>query len=252
MIDARGAPYEQGWEQGRAFEPEICAAVREMRAELGPPRWRRELKRTRRGLGLAAARFLPQHHERCSGIAAAAGVPVEAIDLLASRRRFGCAARIGGGLLQVDVPSPEAERLRLRRSVPDAGGFSSVELTDAPWAGSVAGLNGEGIAIACERDEPGDAPSVRLLVQELLLRVRDLPSAVEHARRRGSYLGGRWGLILLDAYGGAARVVSDGTGIRGEYAPILSSGRSGQLQLEPAKGEIVWRPDSGPRESTRV
>ena len=127
-----------------------------------------------------------------------------------------------------------------------------MELTDAPWAGSIAGLNGEGIAVACEGDDPGDTPSARLLVQELLLRVRDLPSAVEHARRRGSYLGGRWELTLLDAYGGAARVVSDGTRIRGEYAPILSSEGRGQLQLEPAKGEIVWRPDSRPLESTRV
>jgi hypothetical protein len=91
----------------------------------------------------------------------------------------------------------------LRRSEPDAGGFASVELTRAVWAGCLGGVNRAGLAVLVVEDSPAGEPSIRLLAQDLLLRAPRVEAALEHARRRAPYLRQSGALLVADARAGA-------------------------------------------------
>jgi hypothetical protein len=186
-------------------------------------------------------RFLPQHHERLLGIAEAAGVAPAALELLERSQRFGLrVAAHAEGLDACLGIAALKDRLLLRRSFPDVGGFASVEITSAPWSGCLAGVNQEGIAVVCERDEGIGPPTARLMAQELLLRVRSLDSALDHARRRGRYVGGTWSLLVADPSGESARIECDRDTIRTsrvEVSDLASAG--GVVRLEPAKRRLI-------------
>ncbi len=79
MIQADGAPIDQGRAQGRSMRGEIASGVRRLRARYGMLGWRGVRSRAMRTSGLALARQLPQQRERMEGIAAAAGVSVAAL-----------------------------------------------------------------------------------------------------------------------------------------------------------------------------
>jgi hypothetical protein len=241
VIETPGAPYEQGWKQGAVLAEDVRAEVASLRAVAGWISWRRRLRAAHRGPARRVRRFLPQHHERLCGLAEAARVPLAALELLAASRRVAVSGGMRAGRLEARIDSDELRgRLLLRRSVPDAGGFASVELTAAWWAGCLAGVNAEGLAVLCERDEMGDAPSCRLLAQELLLRARGVDAARDHARRRGRYLGGAWSLLVLDAAGQAVRVRCDDAGVRSsELAAGDPSLEGVALTLEPATPRLV-------------
>jgi hypothetical protein len=250
LIEARGAPYAQGWQQGALLAPCLRAEVARARAELGRIRWWRATRRAHRGPGRIARRFLPQHHERLAGIAEGAGVRLSALELLDTRHRVE--ARVGltreGVEVALLLPRFLEEAPILRRTFPDAGGFASLEIAGAASAGCVAGTNTEGIAVICERDRGPDSPSACVLAQEVLLRTSALGAGVDHALRRGSYVGGAWSLVLVDPSGAPARVEQDASGVRvtealGPGLPlpsseprILISGAEGRLRVWAGKG----------------
>jgi hypothetical protein len=132
----------------------------------------------------------------------------------------------------------------LRRTFPDAGGFASLEIAGVASAGCVAGTNTEGIAVICERDRGPDSPSACVLAQEVLLRTSALGAGVDHALRRGSYVGGAWSLVLVDRSGAAARVEQDASGGRvteiSDWAPPLPSSEL-RILIRSAEGRLrVW------------
>jgi hypothetical protein len=171
-------------------------------------------------------------------------VPVGSLGLLDLSCRLGVAAGLGAQGLEAWIPVPRIlqSRLLLRRSVPDVGGFASVELTWAPSAGCLAGVNAEGLGVICERDADSGTASARLLAQELLLRVPQCDSAVEHARRRGTYVGGDWSLVVADRSGSAARVECGRGGIRvSEEVGEKPEGEGLRVELHPAERRLrLW------------
>jgi hypothetical protein len=202
-----------------------------------------------RGPGLLIARFLPQHHERLVGIAEAAGVAPAALQLADSSDRIGLRGGVRPGGLDAVLPVSELrQRLLLRRSVPDVGGFASVELTSASWPGCLSGVNEEGIGVLCERDEDTAAPTGRLIAQELLLRVRSLDAAVDHARRRRRYVGGAWSLLVTDPTGESVRLESEAAAFRtSSPGPSELKPEEVIVRLDPASRRLSLRgvPDAG-------
>jgi hypothetical protein len=219
-IVTSGAPRAQGYAQGRALRADVRASIALWRRALGPRRWCEALRAARREAGREIARFLPQQHERLQGLALAAGVPLAALVWLEQSERLRLGAVASGSTLAAE---PEhADDWIVRRSEPDAGGFASVELGAPALAGCVAGLNRAGVAVACAEDAPG----LRLLAQDVLLRASRLEAAVEHVRRRGPYLRQEGTLLAVDARG----------------APLELALRSGLLELgEPARGDASVR-----------
>jgi hypothetical protein len=254
VIETPGAPYDQGWKQGAVLAEDVRTEVASLRAAAGCISWRSRLHAAHRGPARRVRRFLPQHHERLCGLAEAARVPLAALELLVASRRVAVSGGMRAGRLEARIDSDDIrDRLLLRRTVPDAGGFASVELTAAPWAGCLAGVNAEGLAVLCERDEAGEAPTCRLLAQELLLRARGLDAARDHARRRGRYLGGVWSLLVLDAAGQALRVSCDDGGIRSsELAAGEPSLEGVVLTLEPSARRLVMTGFGDSGEGERV
>lgn len=240
MIETSGAPRGQGLAQGRALEPEIRAAVAGLRAGQGWLAWRRALGAVHRTSGRELARFVPQLHERLQGMAAAAQVPLAALELAEAARRARVVAEVAGSTIEGTVAAPRDLALRLRRSEPDAGGFASVELVGAPLASALAGVNAEGIAVACLGDGPPGRASVRLLAQDVLYRTRTFASAVDHVRRRAPYLRA-WGeLLLVCASGESGRLeLADGE-LRVAPAPSREAARA-ELRLDAVNAKLDWR-----------
>ncbi|MGH0033581.1 MAG: hypothetical protein ACQGVK_00995 [Myxococcota bacterium] len=224
LFESAGAPRDQGLDQGLAYR----GAVRDGVARAGVR------SRSRRRFGLAPfaggpvlgrgpGRELIRHYthlaERAEGLALGAGLRLESVVELMFREPgalglSAAALAVAGGPTAspavgraLPVPSRGADRWLLRRSRPEVG-FVSVEAT-LPWlVGAVGGLNEWGLAAALA---PGDAPAVpSLLVQEVLQRFRDLPSALDWcAKRPGA---GDGALLLADAAGGLATVHFEGEG----------------------------------------
>lgn len=254
MIETQGAPYDQGWEQGAALGEAVRAQLASLRAAAGWISWRRQLRSAHRGPAELVRRFLPQHHERLCGVADAARVPLAALELLAGSQRVGVSGGVRAGRLEARIDSNDIRnRLLVRRSVPDAGGFASVELTSASWAGCLAGVNAEGLAVVCERDEASGAPTCRLLAQELLLRTRGLASARDHACRRGRYLSGVWSLLVLDRSGQAIRLDCDDAGIHcSELEPREAALEGVSLTLDPDTCRLIAAGSDESGEKERV
>jgi len=212
-LEARGAPVDQGRAQGEALGAELRAGLAHLRASHTPLSWLLAKRRTRLGPARALARFLPWQMERSEGLARAARVsPAALAQAECAWRVRGVAAYDGTRLyLCAGLPAELAPGLFLRASVPDAGGFASIELTCAPWVGCLGGINSEGIAVLCADDRAQREPSLRFLAQELLFRARDLAAGIEHLRRRAHYAGGT-GTLLVAGPDGVARWLELGTG----------------------------------------
>jgi hypothetical protein len=213
IVRADGAPVEQGRAQGLALGEAIRGEVTRLRASL-PWLARRALERRVRATSARALETqLPWQRERIEGLAHAARSPESLLLLGEAQTRVAGAAFFDGTLLSAvfDVPAELESLLVLRRSSPDAGGFASAELTLAPLAGCLCGVNSEGIAVIAVRDSSRDELSLRFHAQELLFRARDLEAGIVHLRRRAAYAGGSGTLIAADARG-AARVLELSSG----------------------------------------
>jgi hypothetical protein len=247
-VEVRGAPRDQGIEQGERLCEQVRSAVRERLSALGPLARARLRRRTRRGAGLALARFLPQHHERLAGIAAGTGVRQRDLEILEAAPSPLVRARLVGSVVEAAI---DFDRAIVRASAPDAGGFASVELTLAPWAGALAGVNAEGIAALSLGQPPtGDAPPARWLVQEVLLRARAFDDALEHVRRRARYLGATGALLVLDTRGRAARIELAAGAARIERDPALRpeerlQDRAAELAIDATARTLRWRDLAG-------
>ncbi len=253
MVECRGAPYDQGRDQGEALAARIRSEVALVRQQVGR-RWRRRLRAAGDGNALRAMRFLPQHHERLQGIAAGARVPVDALVLLdAALRLESVSGPAGQGLTAAfEGPGSPPGPPILRRTVPDVGGFASVELTLAPLAGSLAGVNSEGIAVVWGNDAGAGAPLSRLLVQELLLRAQSLEGAIDHARRRGRYLEGVWRLVVGDSSGRTVHLDHDARGLRIAEGPKGALPPRGfRVLIDPVERALTLLDDPNP-ETIRV
>jgi hypothetical protein len=238
VIVAAGAPVVQGRVQGEALRGAIHAALARLRLSDTALSWLGARGRARRGPGLRLARHLPQQAERLEGVAAGAAVGRGALLLAETRWRVGAvaAARPGGIAAWIDAAPSLAPLLLLRHSAPDAGGFASVELTAAPWAGALAGVNARGVAALCLSDQARSEPSLRFWVQELLYRGADGASALEHLRRRARYAGGSGRLLLAAADTGVLCLglragALEVTGV-GELPPRAADAVGGSAGLE--------------------
>jgi hypothetical protein len=242
LIEAVGAPHGQGLDQGRALAAEVREAVARERAGRGWLAWQREQRRAHRSAGRALQRFVPQLHERLQGIADAARVPLAALELAEARERGRALVCSKEGRLEGRLELREGLEPRVRRSAPDAGGFPSVELTLAPLASAFAGVNAEGIAVACLEDGPAGGPSLRSLVQDVLFRTRTLESAVEHVRRRGRYLRPSGRLLVAHAARAAVSLEITAGEVRVSEPPE-PAGVAGppDLCIDARAGELVWR-----------
>ena len=242
MIEARGAPRDQGLDQGGPFAEAVCASVARERRRLGPRGWPLARLRVHRDAGRKLARFLPQQHERLQGIAAAARVSLAALELIEALQRVEVEAAACGAILEARFDG-EAE-LCVRLSVPDAGGFPSVELTTPSWAGCLAGVNAEGVGVVCARDLDPGVPPLRLLAQDLLFRTRSAATALEHLRRRASYLGSSGTLLLADeaALPWRVEIRAGSVEVREPAAHPLDRP---SVRIDAAGRTLVWRDPDG-------
>jgi hypothetical protein len=255
VIEAGGAPFDQGRKQGAALRAQIESVLRNVRVRYGWLEWYGALRRAHTGPGRAQACFLPQQHERLQGIARAAGVSLASLELCAALQRVAGVGSCKGARLEgsFEVPPVLEPVMTLRRSIPDAGGVPSVELTAAPWAGCLAGVNAEGIALVCLEDHGRREPPLRVLAQDLLFRARALDPVVDHLRRRAAYAGGSGVLLLVDATGAALRAELSSGQLR-----VREASSRGALALEPtvridaAARTLVWRGAPGTEPRGRV
>ena len=134
----------------------------------------------------------------------------------------------------------------LRHSRPDAGGFDSVELTCAAWAGCLAGVNAAGLAAIVVEDRAPDAPSLRVLAQDLIFRRDELGSGLDHLRHRASYTGATGVLHLVAPGCDALRVELqegrlDVSALPAVGAPIAES----TVRLDAAARSLEWSAPEG-------
>jgi len=210
-LEVTGAAFDRGVLQAARWPSGVATYVEQRSAPLG---WwgRREVERSSRsGVGRRIERHLIQEHERLCGLALGVGVSKGLLEWIDTQERVqGRVTVVGTELeLRADLPAELEPLLVLRRTRPDAVGFSSIELTALPWSGCLAGVNQHGIAVAVESDRRLDQPSLRLLAQDLLFRSSDLDAALGHLRLRASYVGGSGVMCLIDASGTGYRVELD-------------------------------------------
>ena len=237
-----GAPVDQGRAQGEALRTPVRAALAALRAHHTGLSWWAARRRARLGPGRAVSRFFPWQAERIEGIALGAGLPVSALHLGERAWRVRGVARAGAAMLYVslDVPPELEPLLLLRASIPDAGGFASLELTCAHWASCLCGINSEGIAVLCAADRARGEPSMRFLAQELLFRARDLDAGIEHLRRRASYAGGT-GTLLVAAPAVPARWLQLENGaVRETEAEETQAPLQSTLTIDCATRRLSW------------
>ena len=252
-FEAAGAPVEQGRAQGESLGAQIRARMDRRRSWLA----RRALeRRVRKTSARALETQLPWQRERIEGLAQAARVSEGRLLLEEAVTRVQGAAFGGAALLSAAFALPRelVQSLALRRSLPDAGGFASVELVLAPFAGCLCGVNSEGIAAICVRDLARDEPSLRFHAQELLFRARDLDAGIDHLRRRASYAGGTGALVVADAHGrvetlalahGVLTLVPNG-------GVLPSSAARPAVALEPAARRLTFFGADGAQELARL
>ncbi len=243
-----------GRAQGQRFAPRIRALLGELRERHTPTSWLAAGRRVQRGPARALARFLPQQCERVEGVATGAGVSCRGLHVLEAAASLRGAGFAHGGVLQLSVQLPAALRgaLLTRSSVPDAGGFASVEWTCAHWSGALGGVNSEGIAALCEQDLPHGGPSLRFLVQEMLFRARDLEAGIEHLRRRAAYAGGSGSLLVCGRDAPARRLRLDDGKLRAEPLEVGALPRGFSLRVDARARELVWIDAEGTRRRARA
>ena len=255
IVLAEGAPVEQGRAQGSALREVIRGEVARQRESLPWLASAALARRVRSRSARALETQLPWQRERIEGMAHAARVSERRMLAGEARVRVQGAAFHDGARLQAvfDFPRELESLVVLRRSAPDAGGFASAELTLAPLAGCLCGVNSEGIAVVCARDLSRDQISLRFLAQELLFRARDLDAGVDHVRRRASYAGGSGILVAADARG-EARVLRLASGeLEVDSAPALPrAARARQIELDPKLSRLEFLGLDGAREAVRL
>ncbi len=230
MITAAGAPIHQGRQQGEAQRLSVRSAIDLLRGRYGRVGWWWRQREIRWGAGREMECFTPQQHERLQGIARGAEVSQAALELHETLYRIVGAARHDGARLSAnfEVGTDLEALLMVRHSLPDAGGFPSVELSCAPWAGCLAGVNHEGIGAVCIEDRNLKTLSLRVLTQDVLFRARELSPAIDHLRSRAKYMSVD-GRILV--------ATSDGTGVvlhfRRGVADVLESAGTDDSFLQP-------------------
>ena len=252
-FEAGGAPIEQGRAQGEAQRAEIRAEVARLRGQLPWFARRALVRRVAATSARALATQLPWQRERIEGIAHAARVGESLLLVGEALTRVEAAPFADGAFLQAVFEPPDVSaRLCVRRSAPDAGGFASVELVLAPLAGCLCGVNAEGIAAVCLRDQAREELSLRFLAQELLFRARDLAAGIDHLRRRASYAGGTGALLVADA-NGAVRRLRFRRGVLEENAELsgLAPARTPHVELDPRARRLRLAGEAGWHEAAR-
>jgi hypothetical protein len=252
-FEAAGAPVEQGRAQGEAQRAAIRAEAARLRGALPWLARRALVRRVAATSARALATQLPWQRERIEGIAHAARVDESLLLIGEALTRVEAAPFADGAFLQAVFEPPDARaRLQVRRSAPDAGGFASVEVVLAPLAGCLAGVNTEGIAALCLRDQARDELSLRFLAQELLFRARDLAAGIDHLRRRAGYAGGSGVLLVADA-SRAVRRLRFRRGVLEENADAsgLAAARTPQVELDPRARRLRLAGETGWHEATR-
>jgi hypothetical protein len=240
-LEAAGAPIDQGRAQGAALRDPVRAALARLRASHTWTSWQLAKRRARLGPALALGRFFPWQAERIEGIARGAGVGEAGLHLAERARVRGSASFDGRALyLCADVPPELEAQLLLRASIPDAGGFASLELGCAHWAGCLGGINSEGIAVVCADDRAHCEPSLRFLAQELLFRTRDLAAGIEHLRRRARYAGGS-GTLWVAAGSEARRLELDAGELCEREAPATRAPLQATLVIDCAARVLRWQ-----------
>lgn len=255
IVRAEGAPVEQGRAQGEALGDVIRGEVARLRASL-PWLARRALQRRVRATSARALETqLPWQRERIEGMAHAAQARESLLLCCEASTRVQGAAFFDGALLSAvfDLPRELESLVVLRHSAPDAGGFASVELTLAPLAGCLCGVNSEGIAVIATRDVSRDELSLRFHAQELLFRARDLEAGIDHLRRRAAYAGGTGTLVAADA-NGAARVLELAAGKLevGDARALPRVALARRVELDSKRRRLTSFASDGAREGTRL
>lgn len=244
VIRVEGAPVDQGRAQGEAMRTVIRQRLARARAGRSVLDRAWERKRARRTTAIELTRHLPGQRERIEGLAL--GARVDEADLVwleATLRTRGVAISSDGGIAAaIDVAPDLASLLLLRRSLPDAGGFPSVELTLAPVAGSLAGVNAEGLAALCIEDGSLREPSLRFLVSEIVFRSCELDPAIEHLRRRAQHLGGTGRIVVADAKGRTAWLrLRAGVLEREEPSAVRMDPAHLAIRIDPARRRLAFR-----------
>jgi hypothetical protein len=208
LLEARGAPRDQGIAQGVVWRNPIRLWLRREARSRGAAAWR-DLRRTAvRGPLLALGHYLAQIGERMEGIALGAQLPLQDLATLWATTRCAGLGEARGGELRARIALSEelAALATLRRSQPDAAGFASLELALAPFPGCLAGVNERGVGIAVLGDRgPLEIP-LPALAQDFLLRASSLAAGLAHLRLRARYAGGSGRLLIADARGRAVQV----------------------------------------------
>jgi len=251
MIETTGAPFELGHAQGRACAVEIARAAAELRSDYGPLSWWWVRSENHYSSARRMQCFTPQLHERLEGIAAGAGVGVRDLELLQSHSRAAGVGSLNGAVLEArfEIPDRMERSLVLRRSRPDACGFSSVELACATGAGCLAGINDQGIGAVVLEDRSLGAPSLCVLAQDFVFRAQALDAGLEHLKQRASYAEPSGVLLAVDASGRCVRVEFDsGRAEVSEFAPSTAAVAESTVRIDAAARSIEWwcDPRDGP------
>jgi hypothetical protein len=153
----------------------------------------------------------------------------------------------------LELPAELEPLLVLRESRPDAGGFPSIELTCATFAGCLAGVNSQGMAVICLEDRARDEPSLRFLAEELVFRASQLDAGIDHVRRRARYLGGTGLLLICDASGGARWLrLRDGDSWVEEAPAREQLALEPQLAIDSAERSLVFADSRGRERVARL
>jgi hypothetical protein len=208
VLVTTGAPRDQGIAQGAACGDSIRAWLAAERRRRGLLAWRELRAQAVRG-PLAALRYHLVHlHERLEGLALASRTRAGDVALLWTTLRLAGLGSLCAGELEARIALPDELRAlaRLRRSAPDAAGFTSVELALAPFPGCLAGVNQCGVAVAVLDERGALEVPLAALAQDLLLRASGLDAGLAHLRLRARYAGGTGTLLLASADGRALQV----------------------------------------------
>ena len=237
-ITCAGDPYEMGVAQGRALREKIHSAF-ETVANLEAVRlmkpWGLPFGWFLRFAEAKAAKFLKRAFtavsvnaaDRLRGIAAGADVPFRKLALCSALEavlsdlrpttvvatNHGCSAIAATGSATLDGDPILAHNFDylpvtqpyyfIRRSEP-ANGLRSVELSVAPLAGAVTGVNEAGLSIICNYayavDTGPPAPTITMLIADALARFETVDQATDFLAN-SPRVGG--GLLMLGDAGGA-------------------------------------------------
>ncbi len=243
VLTVQGGAYELGVMQGSYLANQILSSWSAL-LEFGAmhvkcPRWMPKALFART-LGFKAQSELrrtfeqfPEFYERFRGIAEGCGISFWKLALLHYTEALGAdAPRLLMGCTSIAVVPPrsdepilaknfdfvaEFEQFNILRKSLVRFGYSSVELTLAPLAGSHTGFNEAGLAVTynygVSREKPRRAPLITARVQDVLQHCALVQEAVPILRRKPNIASGI--VTIIDAEGNCAAVElsPDGTAL---------------------------------------